>query len=210
MKNPLDQAISHFDQALRAVTGSVGKTKRPSPANGLESGSLSSEEKVESARLMRVNHCGEVCAQALYQGQALVARSPEVAKHMRSAAAEEIDHLSWTEDRIRELDGRVSYLNPFWYLTSFGMGAVTGLLGDKINLGFVAATEDQVARHLEEHLEKLPEQDTKSQKILNQMKTDELAHKETALNAGGTNFPAPIKNGMRLVSDLMTRTTYWF
>jgi len=209
MNNPLDKAITQFDQALRAVTGSVGKTPRQSPALGVESGSMSKQERTKAARLMRVNHCGEVCAQALYQGQAIVARSPEVANHMRTAAAEEVDHLSWTEDRIRELDGHVSYLNPFWYVASFGMGAVTGMLGDKINLGFVAATEDQVARHLDDHLGKLPEQDKKSQEILSQMKTDELIHKEMALSAGGSNFPAPIKQGMRLVSDLMTRTTYW-
>jgi ubiquinone biosynthesis monooxygenase Coq7 len=158
---------------------------------------------------MRVNHCGEVCAQALYQGQAIVAKSPEVANHMRQAAIEEIDHLSWTEDRIHELDGRVSYLNPLWYAASFGMGAVTGMLGDKINLGFVAATEDQVAKHLDDHLTKLPEQDTKSRAILGQMKADELTHKEMALAAGGTEFPAPIKMGMRIISDLMTKTTYW-
>jgi ubiquinone biosynthesis monooxygenase Coq7 len=209
MKNPIDQAISHFDQALRAVRGSIGKTTRPSPAKNIEPDALSEKERLEAVRLMRVNHCGEVCAQALYQGQAIVAKSPEVANHMRQAAIEEIDHLSWTEDRIHELDGRVSYLNPLWYAASFGMGAVTGMLGDKINLGFVAATEDQVAKHLDDHLTKLPEQDTKSRAILGQMKADELTHKEMALAAGGTEFPAPIKMGMRIISDLMTKTTYW-
>ena len=138
MNTPLDKAISQFDQALRAVTGAVGKTPRQSPASSIETDALSDQEKTEAVRLMRVNHCGEVCAQALYQAQALVAKSPEVANHMRTAAIEEVDHLSWTEERIRELDGHVSYLNPFWYLASFGMGAVTGMLGDKINLGFVA------------------------------------------------------------------------
>ncbi|MFT4711596.1 MAG: ubiquinone biosynthesis monooxygenase Coq7 [Candidatus Azotimanducaceae bacterium] len=209
MKNPIDQAISHFDQALRAVSGSIGKTTRPSPAKDIEPDSLSEQERLEAVRLMRVNHCGEVCAQALYQGQAIVAKSPEVANHMRQAAIEEVDHLSWTEDRINELDGRVSYLNPLWYAASFGMGAVTGMLGDKINLGFVAATEDQVAKHLDDHLTKLPGQDIKSRAVLSQMKTDELTHKEMALAAGGAEFPAPIKMGMRMISDLMTRTTYW-
>ncbi len=209
MNNPLDSAISQFDQALRAVTGAVGKTSRQSPASALASDELSDEEKKTAVRLMRINHCGEVCAQALYQSQALVAKSPDVANHMRAAANEEVDHLSWTEERIRELDGHVSYLNPFWYLASFGIGAVTGMLGDKINLGFVAATEDQVAGHLDDHLEKLPQQDKKSQEILRQMKTDELAHKEMAISAGGANFPEPIKQGMRFISRLMTRTTYW-
>ncbi|MDG1909884.1 MAG: 2-polyprenyl-3-methyl-6-methoxy-1,4-benzoquinone monooxygenase [Pseudomonadales bacterium] len=209
MNTPLDKAISQFDQALRAVTGAVGKTPRQSPASSIETDALSDQEKTVAVRLMRVNHCGEVCAQALYQAQALVAKSPEVANHMRTAAIEEVDHLSWTEERIRELDGHVSYLNPFWYLASFGMGAVTGMLGDKINLGFVAATEDQVAGHLDDHLERLPKQDKKSQEILRQMRTDELAHKEMALSAGGTSFPKPIKQGMRMVSNLMKRTTYW-
>jgi len=209
LKNPIDRAIHQFDQALRAVSGSVGKTNRTSPANGTPSADLSAQEQVEAGRLMRVNHCGEVCAQALYQGQAMVAKTAEVAQHMQSAADEEIDHLSWTEDRIRELDGHVSYLNPFWYAASFGMGAISGLLGDKINLGFVAATEDQVARHLDAHLEKLPEHDLKSKEILGQMKADELKHKDMALAAGGTKFPAPVTRGMSLISGLMTKTTYW-
>ena len=158
---------------------------------------------------MRVNHTGEVCAQALYYGQALTARSSRTARSMEQAATEETDHLSWCEERLRQLDSRVSYLNPIWYGSSFCMGMVTGLLGDKINLGFVAATEDQVCIHLTDHLEKLPEADSKSKAILTKMKEDEYRHQQDALKAGGATFPTPVKKVMTLVSKLMTRTTYW-
>lgn len=157
---------------------------------------------------MRINHTGEVCAQALYQGQALTARLPEVRQAMEHAAEEEIDHLAWCEQRIRELGGRPSLLNPLFYGLSFGVGAVAGLISDKVSLGFVAATEDQVVKHLDEHLAQLPEQDHKSRAILEQMREDELQHATTALEAGGLRFPAPVKFGMTLLSKVMTKSTY--
>ncbi len=209
MKSPIDSFISHFDSALRASAGSIGKTKRNSPAQNVKCGSLSDAEKRESARLMRVNHCGEVCAQALYEGQALTAKSSSVSDSMKQAAAEETDHLAWCEARIKELDSSVSLLNPFWYASSFCMGALAGLMGDKINLGFVAATEEQVCKHLDEHLQKLPKQDEKSRAILSQMKVDETRHMHHARDAGAAHFPLPVRSVMTGISRLMTRSTFW-
>ena len=204
--SPLDHLITHFDTALRTVAGSVGATRRASPG---QTHPGQGSNAVLSGRLMRVNHCGEVCAQALYHGQALTAKSHHVARAMKTAADEETDHLSWCEARIKELDSHVSYLNPLWYASSFAMGALTGLLGDKINLGFVAATEEEVCRHIDDHLQKMPADDERSRQILLQMREDEAAHATSALNAGGSHFPAPIKRVMRGISQLMTRTTYW-
>ena len=158
---------------------------------------------------MRIDHTGEVCAQALYQGQALTARLPEVRKKMERAAAEENDHLDWCERRIEELGGRTSLLNPLWYAGSFAIGALAGLAGDKWSLGFVAETEQQVGEHLDEHLEQIPPQDAKSRAILEQMKQDELRHANQALVGGGVPLPAPVKLAMRLSSKVMTRTVYW-
>jgi len=208
-RSPVDKLITQLDKALRASAGSVGKTNRGSPAETIQADSLSDNERRESARLMRVNHCGEVCAQALYQGQALTAKSNQVSRSMQQAAEEETDHLAWCETRLKELDASVSYLNPFWYVSSFAMGAVAGLLGDKINLGFVAATEDQVCRHLEDHLQKLPGKDEKSRAILAQMKSDEARHMHTAQAAGAAQFPLPARSFMTMISKLMTRSTYW-
>ena len=204
-----DKLIIHFDNALRASAGTVGKTPRPSPAQTIKGVPLSDDQRELSARLMRVNHCGEVCAQALYHGQAIAAKSDRVATSMAQAATEETDHLSWCETRLRELDSHVSYLNPVWYASSFVVGAITGLLGDKISLGFVAATEEAVCRHLEVHLEKLPADDVKSRAIISQMKLDEAKHQAGALDAGGVVFPGPLKSLMAGVSKLMTRSTYW-
>ena len=209
MNSLLDELIIHFDRALRTAAGVVGKTDRDSPASEIDEDSLTQQERQNSARLMRVNHCGEVCAQALYNGQALTARSSRVARSMQQAAMEETDHLSWCEDRIKELDSHVSYLNPLWYGSSFCMGIITGLLGDKINLGFVAATEEQVCQHLEDHLEKLPEADKKSRAILIAMKEDESRHQQNALASGGLVFPPLVKKLMAHTAKLMTRTTYW-
>ena len=203
----LDKFIHGFDQALRTSTGHIGQTHRPSPAR--ETAELSIEESRLSGRLMRVNHCGEVCAQALYHGQALTARNGRVANAMREAAEEETDHLAWCEARLKELNTPVSRLNPLWYASSFGLGAVAGLLGDKVNLGFVAATEEQVCRHLDEHLEKLPGPDGRSREILQAMRDDEKRHEQTALQKGGLRFPAPIKKLMTGVSQTMTRSSYW-
>jgi ubiquinone biosynthesis monooxygenase Coq7 len=157
---------------------------------------------------MRVNHSGEVCAQALYQGQALTARLPEVRREMEAAADEEMDHLAWCEARLRELDDHPSYLNPLWYGLSFGLGATAGAISDRLSLGFVAATEQQVCKHLDSHLARLPEQDTASRAVVAQMLEDEARHAHTALDAGGIPFPAPVRGLMSLVSRVMTETSY--
>ncbi len=204
-----DKFIVEFDQALRTTTGNTTSSQRPSPAVSMDKPALEQNEKTLSGRLMRVNHCGEVCAQALYHGQALTAKSGRVNQAMLKAAEEETDHLAWCESRLKELDTHVSKLNPFWYASSYAMGALTGLLGDKVNLGFVAATEEQVCKHLDEHLEKLPEQDHSSRVILETMRDDEKHHEETALQKGGARFPAPVKTLMTGVSRVMTRTSYW-
>jgi ubiquinone biosynthesis monooxygenase Coq7 len=157
---------------------------------------------------MRINHTGEVCAQALYQGQALTAKLPHVRQAMEHAADEEIDHLAWCEQRIRQLGSQPSILNPLFYGLSFGVGAAAGLISDKVSLGFVAATEDQVVKHLDDHLQQIPEQDHKSRAILEQMRVDEEQHACNALDAGGLRFPAPVKFGMSLLAKVMTSTTY--
>ena len=158
---------------------------------------------------MRVNHSGEVCAQALYQGQALTARNPDVKTALEQAAWEETEHLNWTETRIAELGGRTSLLNPLWYTGSLALGALAGSLGDKWNLGFLAETERQVEQHLDSHLGRLPQQDEKSRAILEQMKSDEIQHATTALEHGGAELPLPVKTAMKLSSKIMTSTTYW-
>ena len=157
---------------------------------------------------MRINHSGEVCAQALYQGQALTAKLPDVREEMQLAAQEEIDHLVWCEQRIRQLNSHTSFLNPLFYAASFSIGAAAGIAGDKWSLGFVAATEEQVCKHLQDHLTQLPAQDEKSRAILEQMLEDEEKHGNNALAAGGQEFSAPIKKMMSGISKLMTKTTY--
>ena len=161
------------------------------------------------AGLMRVNHSGEVCAQALYHGQALTAKLPHVRQEMQQAAIEEQDHLAWCEDRLKELDSHTSVLNPIWYGLSYGMGAIAGIAGDKYSLGFVAETERQVSQHLQQHLQQLPEHDERSRKILEQMNEDELHHRDTALQAGGVDLPVPVKITMTAISKLMTKTSYY-
>jgi 3-demethoxyubiquinol 3-hydroxylase len=180
---------------------------RPSPGLALDEPSLNQAERKQSASLMRVNHTGEVCAQALYQGQALTAKLPEVREEMETAAVEEIDHLNWCNQRLAQLDSRPSYLNPFFYAGSFALGAIAGAISDRISLGFVAATEDQVCQHLESHLGRLPEADTKSRAIVAQMHEDEARHQSAALAAGGIEFPEPVKKLMTKISLLMTETT---
>ncbi len=209
MRSPTDNFIHHFDNFLRATAGSVGKRNRSSPGGALASVELSQEERDYSARLMRINHTGEVCAQALYHGQSLTSQNRQTSDAMLKAADEETDHLSWCEERITQLDSHVSYLNPLWYLASFSMGAITGLLGDKVNLGFVAATEEEVCQHLDDHLEKISPNDTPSRAILTQMREDENKHADMAFEQGGAKFPAPIKRVMRGISRLMTRSSYW-
>ena len=182
---------------------------RPSPSVGHEEPNLSTREREHAAGLMRVNHAGEVCAQALYQGQALAARSDETREKLLSAAREEADHLAWCKARLAELDAEPSRLNPLFYAASFTLGAATAVAGDKVSLGFVHATEERVASHLRAHLKALPGEDRKSQLILQQMLNDEERHGAEALKHGGEEFPRPLKDLMTLASKLMTRTTYW-
>jgi len=206
--SPVDRLLLQADAALRTLLPFSGAPGRPSPAIVQNETELSSEESRHVAGLMRINHTGEVCAQALYQGQALTAKLPEVRSAMEHAADEEIDHLAWCEQRIRELGSQPSVLNPLFYGMSFGVGAVAGLVSDRVSLGFVAATEDQVCKHLDEHLEQLPEHDTKSRAILEQRRIDEQQHDNSAMAAGGVRFPAPIKFGITLLSKVMTKSTY--
>jgi ubiquinone biosynthesis monooxygenase Coq7 len=206
--SPHDQLILNFDQALRTIAGRPLVTERPNPGAAVAEAELDVPEREESARLMRVNHAGEVAAQALYQGQALTARLGDVRERMEQAAREENDHLEWCKQRVRELGGRTSLLNPFWYLGSFAIGASAGILGDKWSLGFVAETEDQVIRHLDEHLQRISPRDDKSRAILQQMKEDEAHHGATAKAAGGADLPAPVRGLMQLMSKVMTTTAY--
>jgi ubiquinone biosynthesis monooxygenase Coq7 len=203
-----DHAITQFDRALRTLTPGTHQARRTNPAEETLHEALDSREQRHAAGLMRVNHSGEVCAQALYQGQALTAKLPHVRQEMEAAADEEIDHLAWCEERLKQLGSRPSLLNPLWYGLSYGLGATAGLINDKVSLGFVAATEDQVCDHLREHLVKLPEQDTASRAIVRQMFEDEARHGAAALKAGGYDFPLPIKSAMRLASKAMTGTSY--
>lgn len=206
---PTDHLLMGFDQALRTLFGRPLVTERSDPANDYPEADLSEHERDVTGRLMRINHTGEVCAQALYQGQALTAKLPEVRSSMERAAQEENDHLEWCESRLKALDNRKSLLNPFWYAGSFLIGAAAGLAGDKWSLGFVAETEHQVEDHLESHLQRLPSQDQKSRAVLEQMKEDEVHHATVALEAGGAELPGPVKLAMKLTSKLMTKSVYY-
>ncbi len=202
-----DNVIINIDKALRTVFASAA-TRRPYPDAGIAEAEMSEADKRHAAGLMRVNHCGEVCAQALYQGQALTARNPEAAKALIEASDEETEHLAWCEKRLTELGSRKSYLNPLWYAGSFGLGVLAGALGDRWNLGFLAETERQVEGHLDSHLASLPENDAKSRAIVEQMKADEIKHAETAIEHGGAPLPMPVKVAMKLTSKIMTATAY--
>ena len=204
----LDKLLDQIDSGLRTSFGSAPAPNRVSPAQAMEEPELTEEQRQHAIGLMRVNHAGEICAQALYQGQALTAKLPHVGEQMRESAAEEIDHLAWCEQRIYQLGGKTSALNPVWYAMSFTLGAGAGLISDKLSLGFVAATEDQVCNHLEKHLQQLPEDDTKSRSIVGQMLVDEAQHAESALAAGGHKFPKPVKALMTLISSAMTKSSY--
>ncbi len=207
--NTADQILIGIDQALRTLFGRPQVTERPNPSLNIEEPELSEVERNETARLIRINHTGEVCAQALYQGQALTAKLPEIRAKMERAAHEENDHLNWCEKRLQELDDRKSLLNPFWYAGSFAIGAAAGLAGDKWSLGFVAETEHQVEAHLDEHLRRLPQSDKKSRAILEQMREDEIHHATVALESGGVKLPPPITLAMKLTSKIMTRSVYY-
>lgn len=204
----IDKLIIGFDSALRTLLAPAN-TLRPVPGKDLPENELSEIEKRESAALMRINHVGEVCAQALYQGQALTARNDRVRQALDQAAREETEHLAWTERRIAELGGRKSFLNPLWYGGSFTLGLVAGVLGDKWNLGFLAETERQVEAHLADHLQRLPHQDVRSRAIVTQMKVDEACHATMAVSHGGGQLPASVKVAMKFSSRIMTRTAYW-
>jgi ubiquinone biosynthesis monooxygenase Coq7 len=206
--SPADRLLQQVDTVLRTLLPFSGPSTRPSPAVVEEEAGLDEQSKRHIAGLMRINHTGEVCAQALYQGQALTAKLPHIREGMERAADEEIDHLAWCEQRVRELGSRTSLLNPLFYGLSFGIGATAGLISDKVSLGFVAATEDQVVKHLDEHLAQIPREDAKSRAILEQMRVDEQLHSSNALAAGGYRFPAPVKFGMSLMAKVMTASTY--
>ncbi len=206
----IDKLLTEFDHALRTVAAPAPQPARTSPGVNKSETGLSRAEQRHAAGLMRVNHAGEVCAQALYRGQALTAKLPDVRREMEQSADEEVDHLAWCEERLHQLNSHVSLLNPLWYSLSFGIGAGAGLISDRLSLGFVAATEDQVCKHLESHLTKLPEQDQKSRAVVTQMLEDENRHSHAALQAGGFAFPRPIKSVMTLVSKAMTKTSYFF
>jgi ubiquinone biosynthesis monooxygenase Coq7 len=207
--SPIDQALIQVDQAVRTLFGRPQTTGRPNPSAGIPEAEAAEGGRKQVARLMRINHTGEVCAQALYQGQALTARLPEVRDRMERSALEENDHLDWCERRIDELGDRKSLLNPLWYAGSFAIGALAGLAGDKWSLGFVVETERQVESHLESHLAEIPERDKRTRAILEEMKSDEIHHATVAKAGGGAPLPAPVKIAMRLVSKVMTRSVYW-
>ena len=204
----IDRLIIEFDKGLRTVLAGA-QTVRPFPDRDCNEAVLGTAEKRRAAALMRVNHSGEVCAQALYNGQALTAHNPDTEAALRQASAEEAEHLAWCEKRIQDLGGRKSLLNPVWYAGSFALGALAGMLGDKWNLGFLAETENQVGRHLQNHLEKLPSQDEKSRAILEQMKQDEARHSNTALDCGAEKLPSPVKALMQFSSKVMTKIAYF-
>jgi len=207
--SPFDRLLINVDRGLRTVFGRPETSGRPDPADACAEADLGARERDEAARLMRVNHSGEVSAQALYQGQALTARLPQVREKMEQAALEENDHLQWCARRTRELGGRTSLLNPLWYAGSLAIGAAAGWAGDKWSLGFIVETERQVVRHLEDHLRRVSPRDGKSRAILEQMKIDESRHATTALNAGGAPLPAPVRGLMAFTSRVMTKTAYW-
>jgi len=203
----VDRLIAEFDRALRTVS-SVADPSRVSPAEALPEADLSEQDRGHAAALMRVNHVGEVCAQALYQGQALTARDPHARQALERAAREEEDHLAWSAQRVDELGGRTSLLNPLWYAGAFTLGAVAGALGDRWNLGFLAETERQVEEHLSGHLERLPKEDARTRTLVEAMRADEARHRDTAVRLGAAQLPAPVKRAMRLASGLMTRIAY--
>jgi 3-demethoxyubiquinol 3-hydroxylase len=210
--NIVDRFISEIDAGLRTAFAPA-YAERPLPSGATETASHNAPPdaaaREESIRLMRVNHAGEVSAQALYQGQALVAKTPETRSVLENAAREERDHLAWCESRLNELGGAVSRLNPLFYAGSFALGVASGVLGDKWSMGFLVETERQVEAHLSDHLGRLPENDSKSRRILEAMREDEIHHGQTGIEHGAAKLPAPVQSAMKLVSKLMTRSAYW-
>jgi ubiquinone biosynthesis monooxygenase Coq7 len=206
---PLDRLLAGANNALRTVAAPAGQPARANPADIVPPAELGATERSHAAGLMRVNHAGEVAAQALYQGHAAVARDSAIEAQMKHAADEEFDHLAWCEQRIHELGEKPSLLSPVWYAGAFAIGAASGILGDKWSLGFIAETERQVCDHLDSHLEGLPPQDSRSRAIVAQMRDEERRHGEDAVNAGAAELPAPVKRLMRITAKVMTRTAYW-
>ncbi|HEY8585802.1 MAG TPA: 2-polyprenyl-3-methyl-6-methoxy-1,4-benzoquinone monooxygenase [Rhodanobacter sp.] len=205
--SPLDHLLVRCERALEAVAGAP-QPRRPSPAAGLAEAELDDDERRHAAGLMRINHTGEVCAQALYFGQAALARDADNRRHLLHAAAEETDHLAWCAERLEQLDSRPSLLNPLWYIGSYAIGAAAALAGDPLSLGFVVETERQVEAHLAEHLEQLPSQDLRSRAVLTQMQTDEIRHAQAAQQRGGIDLPAPLPRLMQLSSRVMKTVAY--
>ena len=207
-QHPIDGFIIEFDRALRSIVGAT-PMRRPVPdSSAMSEVELSAEEKKHAAGLMRVNHVGEVCAQALYQSQKLHAKSDDLKNKLEHAAIEEEDHLAWCERRLEELDSRPSLLNPIWYAGSFVLGSIAGLAGDKISLGFVAETEKQVEHHLDDHLKELPSNDHRSRAIVAQMRADEIAHGQMAIQEGGVELPSAVQKVMKTMAKIMTVTAY--
>ncbi len=202
-----DSLIRHFDKGLRTLAG-VSQAARTSPATGLPEAELSEAGRREAAALMRVNHCGEVCAQALYQGQALSSDEPGIRAALDDAAREELDHLAWSDERITELGGRTSLLNPLWYAGSLAMGFVAGRLGNKWNLGFLAETEKQVEAHLQGHLSRLDARDERTRAVITAMRDDEARHAAMARKLGAAELPSPVKLAMRAAAGVMTRVSH--
>jgi ubiquinone biosynthesis monooxygenase Coq7 len=207
LRSPVDRLIGEFDRALRAIAG-VAQAARPSPAAAVPETEMSDDERAHAAALMRVNHVGEVCAQALYQGQALTARDERAREALEEAAREEEDHLAWSAVRVAELGGRLSLLNPLWYAGSFAMGAAAGALGDRWNLAFLAETERQVEEHLTGHLDALPAEDRRTRAVVEGMRADEARHRASAIRLGAAELPAPVRLAMRLASRVMTTVAY--
>lgn len=206
---PLDRLLAGANNALRTLAAPAGRPTRGNPAEAIAESDLSATQKSHAAGLMRVNHAGEVAAQALYKGHATVARDKATEQQMRRAAAEEFDHLAWCEQRIHELGEEPSRLSPIWYAGAYAIGAVSGILGDKWSLGFIAETERQVCAHLERHLDGLPAQDARSRAIVEKMRDEEAEHGENAIEAGAAALPGPVKSLMQMTAKLMTRTAYW-
>ena len=205
--SPLDRLLAGIERALETVAGSP-EAARPSPAAALEEAALDDSGRRHAAGLMRINHTGEVCAQALYDGQAALARDEDTRRHLQHAADEETDHLAWCAQRLRELDSRPSLLNPLWYAGSYAIGAAAALVGDRVSLGFVVETERQVEAHLEDHLQRLPPQDERSRAVLAQMQADEVRHADNARARGGIDLPFPIPGLMHLSSLVMKTVAY--
>ena len=206
---PLDKLLTSAGNALRTVATPAGRSARANPATNIIDAQLNDSQKRHAAGLMRINHAGEVAAQALYQGHATVARDKDIEGQMQRAADEEFDHLAWCEQRLHELGEEVSKLSPVWYAGAYAIGAASGILGDKWSLGFIAETERQVCAHLDDHLDSLPPEDAKSRAIVEQMRDEEEEHGDNAIDAGAADLPAPVKRLMRMTAKVMTKTAYW-